>query len=78
MAHVVHTTLKAGDEYTTLEMKINFVRPVLPSSVVVRCEAKMIHRGSRTATSEGKLLDEHGKLLAHGTETCMIFPGKST
>jgi uncharacterized protein (TIGR00369 family) len=77
MAHVVHTTLKAGDEYTTLEMKINFVRPVLPSSGPLRCEAKIIHRGSRTATSEGQLLDKHGKLLAHGTETCMIFPAKS-
>lgn len=77
MAHVVHTTLKAGDEYTTLEMKINFIRPILPSSGALRCEAKIIHRGSRTATSEGQLLDRQGKLLAHGTETCIIFPAKS-
>jgi uncharacterized protein (TIGR00369 family) len=76
MAHVVHTTLKAGDEYTTLEMKISFVRPVFPSSGVVRCEANVIHRGRRTATSEGRLLDERGKLLAHGSETCMIFPAE--
>lgn len=75
MAHCVHTTLKAGENYTTLEMKINFVRPVLPSSGRVHCEGKLIHRGSRTATSEGRLFDERGKLLAHGTETCMIFPG---
>ena len=76
MAHVVHTTLKAGDEYTTLEMKISFVRPVSPSSGVVRCEANVIHRGRRTATSEGRLFDERGKLLAHGTETCVIFPAE--
>ncbi|HXP01808.1 MAG TPA: PaaI family thioesterase [Luteibacter sp.] len=74
MAHCVHTTLKAGENYTTLEMKIHFVRPVLPTSGIVRCEGKLIHRGRRTATSEGWLLDERGKLLAHGTETCMIFP----
>jgi len=76
MAHCVHATLKAGENYTTLEMKIHFVRPVLPSSGIVHCEGKLIHRGSRTATSEGRLFDEHGKLLAHGTETCMIFPAE--
>jgi uncharacterized protein (TIGR00369 family) len=74
MAHCVHTTLKAGENYTTLEMKISFVRPVLPSSGIVRCEGNLIHRGARTATSEGRLFDERGKLLAHGSETCMIFP----
>jgi uncharacterized protein (TIGR00369 family) len=74
MAYCVHSTLKAGEGYTTLEMKINYIRPVLPSVGVVRCESKLIHRGSRTATSEGRLFDQHGKLLAHGIETCMIFP----
>jgi uncharacterized protein (TIGR00369 family) len=74
MAHCVHTTLKVGENYTTLEMKISFIRPVLPSTGIVRCEGKLIHRGSRTATSEGRLFDGRGKLLAHGSETCMIFP----
>ena len=74
MAYCVHTTLKVGENYTTLEMKINYVRPVLPSCGIVRCTGKLIHRGSRVATSEGQLLDERGKLLAHGSETCMIFP----
>ncbi|MGH8080666.1 MAG: PaaI family thioesterase [Lysobacter sp.] len=74
MAHCVHTTLKVGEHYTTLEMKINFVRPLLPSSGIVRCEGELIHRGGRTATSEGRLFDARGKLLAHGSETCMIFP----
>jgi uncharacterized protein (TIGR00369 family) len=74
MAHCVHTTLKVGENYTTLEMKISFVRPVLPSTGIVRCEGKLIHRGSRTATSEGRLFDQRGKMLAHGSETCMIFP----
>ena len=77
MAHCVHTTLKAGEGYTTIEMKVNFVRPVLPSSGIVSCEGKLIHRGTRTATSDGRLYDQHGKLLAHGSETCIIFPAKS-
>jgi uncharacterized protein (TIGR00369 family) len=77
MAHAVHTSLKAGEAYTTLEMKISFVRPVLPSTGAVRCEGNLIHRGRRTATSEGRLFDEHGKLLAHGSETCIILPAEA-
>lgn len=77
MAYCVHSTLKAGEGYTTIEMKINYVRPVLPSTGIVRCESKLIHRGSRTATSEGRLFDERGRLLAHGSETCMIFPAEA-
>jgi len=73
MAHSIHTTLKVGENYTTVEMKINFVRPVMPSSGVVRCEGRLIHRGGRIATSEGRLFDDRGRLLAHGSETCMIF-----
>lgn len=78
MAHCVHTTLKVGETYTSIEMKINFVRSVLPSSGTVRCEGKVIHRGSRTATSEGRLFDGRGSLLAHGSETCMIFPAEES
>ena len=76
MACAVHTTLKAGEGYTTVEMKINFVRPVLPSLGELTCEGRVIHRGGTLATSEGKLLDAAGKLLAHGTETCMIIEAK--
>ncbi|WP_394834649.1 PaaI family thioesterase [Pendulispora rubella] len=77
MAFAIHSTLKRGEGYTTLEMKLNYVRPVLPSSGIVRGEGQLIHRGSRIATAEGRLLDAGGKLLAHGGETCMIFPAKT-
>jgi uncharacterized protein (TIGR00369 family) len=75
MACAVHTTLKPGQGYTTVEMKINFVRPILPSSGTLTCEGTLIHRGATLATSEGKLLDASGKLLAHGTETCIVIDG---
>lgn len=77
MACAVHATLKAGEGYTTLEMKLNYIRPVMPGNGPVRCEGRLIHRGGSVATSEGRLVDSHGKLLAHGTETCMIFGGKA-
>jgi uncharacterized protein (TIGR00369 family) len=73
MACAVHTTLEAGQAYTTLEMKLNYVRPILPDAGEVVCEGRVVHRGASVATSEGRLLDGRGKLLAHGTETCLIF-----
>jgi len=77
MACAAHATLKAGEGYTTLEMKINYVRAVMPESGAVRCEGKVIHRGGTIVTTEGHLTDERGRLLAHGTETCLIFPAKA-
>jgi uncharacterized protein (TIGR00369 family) len=76
MACAVHSTLLPGQGYTSAEMKINFVRPVLPSSGTLTCEGLVIHRGGTLATAEGKLLDGSGKLLAHGTETCLILDPK--
>lgn len=70
----VHTTLAKGERYTTLETKVNFVRPVLPDGGDVRCEANVVHRGRRIATAEGRLVDANGKLLAHGTTTCLVEP----
>ncbi|MDR6871476.1 uncharacterized protein (TIGR00369 family) [Bosea sp. BE125] len=77
MACAAHSTLKLGEGYTTLEMKLNYVRPVMPETGTLRCEGKLIHRGGTVATTEGRLVDERGKLLAHGTETCLIFPAKT-
>jgi uncharacterized protein (TIGR00369 family) len=73
MACAVHSTLKAGEAYTTLEFKLHFCRPIMPATGLVRCEGIVLSRGRRAATSEGKLYDASGKLLAHGTETCLIF-----
>ncbi len=73
MGCAVHTTLKPGQGYTSLEIKVNFVRAVLDSSGRMTAEGRVIHAGKSTATAEGKLTDANGKLLAHGTTTCLIF-----
>jgi uncharacterized protein (TIGR00369 family) len=70
----VHTMLKAGTAYTTVEIKVNYVRAMTDKTGPVRVEGKVINVGSRIATAEGKLYDGAGKLLAHGTTTCLIFP----
>ena len=68
------TAISAGEGCTTVETKVNFVRPVLPSTGKVRAEARLIHAGARLATAEGKLTDAAGRIYAHGTSTCLRFP----
>ncbi len=74
----VHTTLGVGDRYTTLETKVNFVRPITLDTGRVRCDGAVVHRGATIATAEGKVIAvATGKLLAHGTTTCLIIPARS-
>jgi uncharacterized protein (TIGR00369 family) len=69
----VHTTLSRGERYTSLETKVNFVRPITEHTGRVRCEGTVVHRGRTVATAEGRLIEERtGNLLAHGTTTCLI------
>ncbi len=70
----VHTTLKPGLAYTTVELKVNYVRPMSATTGLVTCEGRTISVGSRIATSEARLTGADGKLYAHGTATCLIFP----
>ena len=78
MGCAVHTTLEVGERYTTLEVKTNFVRPITLETGRVRCEGAVVHRGSTVATAEGRLVAvASGKLLAHGTTTCLIIPARS-
>jgi uncharacterized protein (TIGR00369 family) len=74
MGCAVQTTLPAGTAYTTLEVKVNFARPMTRDTGRVLCEANVVHRGRTVATVEGRVIaEESGKLLAHGTSTCLIF-----
>jgi uncharacterized protein (TIGR00369 family) len=73
MGCAVHSTLPAGTGYTTLEIKVNYVRALTSTSGEVRAEGTVIHRGGRVATAEGRLVGADGTLYAHGTTTCIIF-----
>jgi uncharacterized protein (TIGR00369 family) len=72
----IFSTLHKGDTWTTLELKLNFVRGLTKETGPVRAEGRIVHRGRTVATSEGDLKDRAGKLYAHATTTCMIFPAK--
>ena len=70
----VHTTLPAGVGYTSQTLEVKYLRPISRDTGVVRCEADVVHRGRKNATSEAKLFaKESGKLLATGTSTCLIL-----
>jgi uncharacterized protein (TIGR00369 family) len=69
----VHSMLPAGSAYTTVELHINFVRPITVETGTVRAIAEILHMGRRLATAEARLVDANDKLLAHATTTCMVF-----
>jgi uncharacterized protein (TIGR00369 family) len=73
MACAVQTALPAGQGYTTVEFKLNLVRPVVPGTGAMRAEGKVINSGRTIATAEGRLVGEDGKLYAHATETCLVM-----
>ena len=73
MGCAVHSTLRPGNGYTTVDMTVTFVRAVSPASGRLTCEGKIVHSGKRIASAEGRVFDATGKLMAHGTETCMIL-----
>ncbi len=68
----INSAMPAGRRFTTLELKVNLTRPITCETGPLQCEAHVIHLGGRVATSEGRIIDGHGKLYAHGTTTCII------
>ena len=72
----IFSTLAKGETWTTLELKLNFVRGLSNKTGTVRAEGRVSHRGRSVATSEGDIRDRDGKLYAHATTNCMIFPAQ--
>jgi uncharacterized protein (TIGR00369 family) len=69
----VNSVMPVGKIFTTLEMKVNYTRAVLPGTGTLSCTGIIIHAGNRTATAEGRVVDRDGTLYAHGTATCILF-----
>jgi uncharacterized protein (TIGR00369 family) len=75
MGLAIQSTLEKGAGSTTLEFKISFVRPITPETGPIKAEGTVITRGRRVGTAEGRVTDGKGRLLVHGTTTCLIFAG---
>jgi len=72
----IHTMLPLGKTYTTLELKVNYVKGLTEKVPLVRAIGEVIHCGGRTGTSEGRLVGPDGTLFAHATTTCLIFDAR--
>jgi uncharacterized protein (TIGR00369 family) len=70
----VHSVLPQGLGYTTLELKVNLIRALTDKSGPVRAEGKVIQVGKQVGIAEGRIIDADGKIYAHATTTCLIFP----
>ncbi len=73
MGLAVQTTLEKGVGQTTLEFKISLLRPITPETGLIKAEGVVLSCGRRVGTAEGRITDQNGRLLAHGTTTCLIF-----
>jgi uncharacterized protein (TIGR00369 family) len=73
MGLAVQSTLEKGVGQTTVEFKISLVRPITLDTGTIRAEGLVLSRGRRVGTAEGRVTDANGRLLAHGTTTCLIF-----
>ena len=76
MGCAVLSMLPAGTSYTTLELKTNYVRPIVQTTGRVHAEGRVVHLGGRVATTEAQVIDDAGTLYAHATSTCLVMrPG---
>jgi uncharacterized protein (TIGR00369 family) len=73
MGLAIQSTLEPGIGQTTLEFKISLVRPITPQTGIIKAEGTVLSRGRRVGTAEGRVTDREGRLMAHGTTTCLIF-----
>ena len=75
MGLAIQSTLEKGVGSTTLEFKISLLRPITPDTGLITAEGIVLSCGRRVGTAEGRITDGKGRLLAHGTTTCLIFRG---
>lgn len=73
MGCAVHAALPAGRAYTTLELKVSFMRPLTTAVARVRAIGEVLTSGRRVATAEGRLVGDDGTLFAHATTTCLVW-----
>jgi uncharacterized protein (TIGR00369 family) len=74
MGCAVHTTLPAGAGWTTSDLQVRYLRPMSADTGRVLAEGRVIHSGSRTATTEGRMFTERdGSLIAHSTSGCILI-----
>jgi len=72
----VHSLLPAGKTYTTLELKVNYVKALTERVPLVRAIGEIIYSGGRIGTAQGRLVGPDGTLFAHATTTCIVLDAR--
>jgi len=73
MGMAYFSTLEEGESFTTLELKINFVRPFRHGRLLAH--GRVVHGGRRVGLTACDVVDDEGRLIAHATSTCMTLRG---
>ena len=68
------STLASGESFTTVELKINFFRPVW--NALLKAEGKVVRRGRSMGYVECEITDERGQLVAKASSTCLALRGE--
>jgi len=76
LACAVHTLLPVGKSYTTVELKVNYVKALTDRVPLVRAIGDIIYSGGKIGTSQGKLIGPYGTLFAHATTTCIVLDAR--
>jgi uncharacterized protein (TIGR00369 family) len=74
MTCAVQSTLAAGLGCTTIDLNIHYTRGATDATGLLRAEGKVVHAGRQIATAEGRVTDPQGRVIAHATTSCLIFP----
>jgi uncharacterized protein (TIGR00369 family) len=74
MGFAFASTLAPGESFTTVELKINFLRPVRQGHL--RAEGRVVQRGRAIGYVECEVSDENGKLIAKSNSTCLVLRGE--
>ncbi len=75
MGMAYFSTLEAGESFTTLELKINFLRPFWTGRLVAR--GRVVSRGRTVGMTECDVEDDQGRLIARATSTCLTLRGEA-
>jgi uncharacterized protein (TIGR00369 family) len=73
MGSAVMSTLDEKTGYSTVDLSVHLTRAIATQTGAIVAEGRVLHRGSRVATAEGRLSDDKGRLLAHATSTCLLL-----
>jgi len=73
MGCAIHTTLPQGHAFTTTDLQVRYLGAMSHDTGKVQAIGEVVHVGGRVAAAEGRIVDSHGTLLAHGTTGCLVM-----